>query len=61
MEVWKQAKIILLVKDQDKPHSHIDNHRPISILSNVYKTFERMLKGRIVNVMEESGPDHTGF
>ncbi|PHR10083.1 MAG: hypothetical protein COB29_01240, partial [Sulfitobacter sp.] len=50
---WKTANILLLPKSTNVPSSHIDHHRPISLLSNHYKTFERILRNRIQPIIEK--------
>lgn len=52
-ESWKLAKVITIPK-AGKPLKHAVNHRPISLLSNVSKLFERTLQSRIVDHLVET-------
>ncbi|GBP03806.1 LINE-1 retrotransposable element ORF2 protein [Eumeta japonica] len=55
-----KSTIILLHKKGDK--NEINNYRPISLLSNLYKVFSKIILGRITKRLEESQPkEQAGF
>ena len=57
---WKTSKIILLYKKGDK--DDLNNYRPISLMSNIYKVFSKIITRRITKVLDESQtPDQAGF
>lgn len=57
---WTQSTIILLHKKGDK--SNIENYRPISLLSNLYKIFAKVILNRISLVLDENQPrEQAGF
>ena len=57
---WKEAKIILLHKKDDK--ADIKNYRPISLLSHGYKIFTKIIQNRIKNILDQNQPrEQAGF
>jgi hypothetical protein len=59
-EDWTKSTIILLHKKGDK--GDISNYRPISLMSNVYKVFSKIILTRITNTLEENQPkEQAGF
>jgi len=44
---WKRAKLVLLYKEQDKPHDAPSSYRPISLFNGPGKLLERMLLRRL--------------
>lgn len=49
---WTKSTIVLLHKKGDK--NEINNYRPISLMSNLYKIFSKILLGRITKQLEEN-------
>ncbi|CAH2098346.1 unnamed protein product [Euphydryas editha] len=59
-EDWTRSTIILLHKKGDK--EEIGNYRPISLMSNIYKVFSRIILSRITRVLDENQPkEQAGF
>lgn len=59
-EDWTKSTIILLHKKGDK--GDIANYRPISLMSNIYKVFSKIILSRITNTLEENQPkEQAGF
>lgn len=59
-EDWTKSTIILLHKKGDK--GDIANYRPISLMSNVYKVFSKIILSRIAITLEENQPkEQAGF
>lgn len=57
---WKTSTIILLHKKGNK--EIINNYRPISLLSNMYKIFTTFLLNRIKTTLDEQQPrEQAGF
>lgn len=57
---WSESHIILLHKKGDK--DNIGNYRPISLISNVYKVFAKVILERITRVLDENQPiEQAGF
>ncbi|CAB3228197.1 unnamed protein product [Arctia plantaginis] len=57
---WMKSTIILLHKKGDK--GDINNYRPISLMSNIYKVFSKIILSRIANVLDENQPkEQAGF
>ncbi|PZC85873.1 hypothetical protein B5X24_HaOG215235 [Helicoverpa armigera] len=57
---WTKSTIILLHKKGDK--GDITNYRPISLMSNMYKVFSKIILSRIETTLEESQPkEQAGF
>jgi len=57
---WETSYIILLHKKGAK--DDIGNYRPISLMSNVYKIFAKIILGRISAKLKESQPiEQAGF
>ncbi|XP_052750861.1 uncharacterized protein LOC128200685 [Galleria mellonella] len=57
---WTKSTIILLHKKGDK--NEINNYRPISLMSNLYKAFSKIILGRISKHLEENQPrEQAGF
>lgn len=50
---WKRASVVMIPKPQKDPTNPL-NYRPISLLNNLGKTFERLLALRIRNFCEEN-------
>jgi len=53
---WRRAKLVLLRKD-GKPADSPSGYRPICLLDKEAKLFERIIAGRLVRHLEETGPD----
>ncbi|GBP25145.1 Putative uncharacterized transposon-derived protein F52C9.6 [Eumeta japonica] len=59
-EDWTKSTIILLHKKGDK--EDIGNYRPISLMSNIYKIFSKIILNRITNTLDEHQPkEQAGF
>lgn len=57
---WTKSTLILLYKKGDK--HDISNYRPISLMSNLYKVFSKILLGRISKRLDENQPkEQAGF
>ena len=57
---WKISEIILLFKKGSK--KEIENYRPISLSSNIYKIFMKIVKNRIYNQLDlNQGIEQAGF
>lgn len=60
LQDWKRSTIILIHKKGDK--GEIGNYRPISVTSNVYKVFSKIILSRITTVLDEYQPkEQAGF
>lgn len=58
---WLEAKVIAILKP-GKPAQDPKSYRPISLLSTVYKLFERVLARRLTPVFEKHyPPEQAGF
>lgn len=58
---WRKAKVVALLKPGKDP-SNKKNYRPISLLSILYKMYERMILARIFPIVEENlSQDQSGF
>jgi len=53
---WRRAKLVLLRKE-NKPADSPSGYRPICLLDEEAKLFERIIAGRLVQHLEEAGPD----
>jgi len=53
---WRRAKLVLLRKD-GRPADSPSGYRPICLLDEEAKLFERVIAGRLVQHLEETGPD----
>lgn len=57
---WTKSTIILLHKKGDK--EEIGNYRPISLMSNIYKVFSKIILSRITRALDENQPrEQAGF
>lgn len=57
---WTTSSIVLLHKKGDK--NNINNYRPISLMSNIYKIFAKVILSRISNILDENQPrEQAGF
>ena len=57
---WKEASMIILHKKGDK--RDLKNYRPISLLSNLYKLYTRILTNRLQNILDDNQPrEQAGF
>ncbi|CAH0717940.1 unnamed protein product, partial [Brenthis ino] len=57
---WTESNIILLYKKGDK--HEIGNYRPISLMSNIYKIFAKIILKRIERTLDEHQPiEQAGF
>ena len=62
LEKWKEANVCAVFKKGDK--SLVSNYRPISLLSNMEKVFERLIFKHIYNFIHENNvlsPHQSGF
>ena len=59
--LWRKAKVVALLKPGKDPTNR-KSYRPISLLSILYKMYERMILARISPTVEEKlTPDQAGF
>lgn len=59
-EQWTSSTIILLHKKGSK--DDINNYRPISLITNIYKVFAKVILNRISKVLDENQPrEQAGF
>lgn len=59
-EQWETSHIILIHKKGQK--DDIGNYRPISLMSNIYKIFSKIILNRISNTLDENQPkEQAGF
>lgn len=57
---WTASTIVLLHKKGDK--TNINNYRPISLMSNIYKIFAKIILARITRTLDENQPrEQAGF
>lgn len=57
---WANSHIILIHKKG--PKDDIGNYRPISLISNAYKVFAKVILNRISNSLDENQPvEQAGF
>lgn len=57
---WQEAHIILIHKKGDR--NEIGNYRPISLISNIYKVYAKIILNRISNALDENQPvEQAGF
>lgn len=57
---WTTSTITLLHKKGDK--NNINNYRPISLMSNIYKIFTKIILNRMTKILDESQPrEQAGF
>lgn len=57
---WTKSIIILLHKKGDR--NIIENYRPISLMSNIYKVFSKLILKRLSRIMDEQQPmEQAGF
>lgn len=60
-KLWLESKVIAILKP-NKDASDPNNYRPISLLSTMYKLFERLLLARLQPIVEKSLPlEQAGF
>ena len=57
---WKASNMILIYKKGD--YRNLKNYRPISLLSNIYKLFTKILTKRLERLLDENQPvEQAGF
>jgi hypothetical protein len=50
---WKKANVIVINKKGKKNDGNARSYRPISLLSNLGKTFEKLIMGRLNNLSKD--------
>ena len=59
-DAWKNAEVVLLYKKGD--FTNIENYRPISLLSHLYKLFTRIINNRLSTKLDSYQPiEQAGF
>ncbi|XP_044767130.1 uncharacterized protein LOC123323016 [Coccinella septempunctata] len=59
-DTWKNAEMVLLFKKGD--NGNVENYRPISLLSHMYKLLTRIITNRLTNKMDAYQPaEQAGF
>ena len=57
---WTKSTIVLIHKKGDK--EKIENYRPISLMTNLYKIFSKIILGRLTKGLDEQQPkEQAGF
>lgn len=57
---WTTSTIILIHKKGDK--NEVNNYRPISLMSNIYKIFAKIILWRLTGILDENQPiEQAGF
>jgi len=59
-DIWKEARMITLIKGPKKDRNEMASYRPICLLSTLGKLFERILRSRIQDTIKEN-PRQFGF
>ena len=60
-KAWRKSRVVALLKPGKPPDSR-KSYRPISLLSILYKLYERLIMTRISPIVEEQmSPDQAGF
>ena len=57
---WKEARLVTVLKSQDKDKGSADSYRPICLLSAIGKIFEKIIRDRIEEHIQ-IGPSQYGF
>ena len=59
-KAWSSSAVILFFKKGDK--TLLKNYRPISLLSQIYKTFSRVILNRVAKRLDDfQPPEQAGF
>lgn len=59
-KTWQNAEVILLFKKRD--NTNIENYRPISLLSHLYKLFTKIITNRLTHKLDFYQPvEQAGF
>lgn len=59
-EAWRNAEVVLIYKKGD--YTNIENYRPISLLSHLYKLFTRIINNRLTKKLDSYQPtEQAGF
>lgn len=54
-DIWKVKEVVMIPK-RKKPPNDLTSYRPVSLLSMIFKLFEKLLPKRLETLIEENQP-----